>query len=76
MNLSESYLTQLALETGFEKETLEKVIRLGEILADVARHPFLSSVLALKGGTALNLCFGEPKRLSVDLDFNYVGSHP
>lgn len=24
-------------------------------------------------GTALNLCFGSPKRLSVDLDFNYTG---
>jgi len=29
--------------------------------------------LVLKGGTALNLCFGPPKRLSVDLDFNYIG---
>jgi predicted nucleotidyltransferase component of viral defense system len=27
----------------------------------------------LKGGTALNLFLGPPKRLSVDLDFNYVG---
>lgn len=27
----------------------------------------------LKGGTALNLFFGPPGRLSVDLDFNYVG---
>ena len=25
-----------------------------------------------KGGTALNLAFGEPTRLSVDLDFNYI----
>jgi predicted nucleotidyltransferase component of viral defense system len=30
-------------------------------------------VLVLKGGTALNLMFGSPARLSVDLDFNYVG---
>lgn len=54
-------------------ETLEKVARLGELAADVGRHPFLGSVLALKGGTALNLCFGAPSRLSVDLDFNYIG---
>ena len=53
---------------------LEKVVRLGEIAADIARHPFLGEVLALKGGTALNLCFDRPKRLSVDLDFNYIGS--
>ncbi len=54
-------------------ETIEKVIRLGRLLADITRHPLLSEALVLKGGTALNLCFGEPKRLSVDLDFNYVG---
>ena len=41
--------------------------------ADVARHPFLGSVHALKGGTALNLCFEAPRRLSVDLDFDYIG---
>lgn len=74
MKLSEEYLTSIASGTGFRNETLEKVIRLGEVLADITRHPMLSKVLALKGGTALNLCYGEPKRLSVDLDFNYVGS--
>jgi len=61
-------------ETRFREETLEKVVRLGEFLADVSRHPLLSRVLLLKGGTALNLGFGPPVRLSVDLDFNYVGS--
>jgi predicted nucleotidyltransferase component of viral defense system len=67
-------LARLAAETGFREQTLEKVIRLGEILADVGRHPLLSTALALKGGTALNLCFGAPARLSVDLDFNYIRS--
>jgi len=52
---------------------LEKVARLGELVADIGRHPFLGSVLILKGGTAINLCFGRPTRLSVDLDYNYVG---
>jgi hypothetical protein len=33
----------------------------------------LSGTLVLKGGTALNLAFGPPARLSVDLDFNCVG---
>ncbi|MDZ7829244.1 MAG: nucleotidyl transferase AbiEii/AbiGii toxin family protein [Halofilum sp. (in: g-proteobacteria)] len=49
------------------------MIRLGEFAADIRRHPLLSRVLALKGGTALNLLLGVPARLSVDLDFNYVG---
>jgi len=67
-------LTVLASQTGFIEQTLEKVLRLGEILADIERHPLLSRVLVLKGGSAINLCFGEPRRLSVDLAFNYVGS--
>lgn len=73
MNLSAEHVDGLAAETGFRPETLEKVIRLGELAADIGRHPLLSRVLALKGGTALNLLFGAPVRLSVDLDFNYVG---
>jgi len=52
---------------------LDKVIRLGEMAGDVARHPFTGRAMALKGGTELNLCFGEPKQLSVDLDDNYIG---
>lgn len=73
MNLSAERLDGLAAETGFQADSLEKVVRLGELAADIGRHPLLSRVLALKGGTALNLFFGSPVRLSVDLDFNYVG---
>ena len=63
----------LVTETGFRADTLEKVLRLLDVLADLRRHPLLDRVLLLKGGTALNLGFGAPQRLSVDLDFNYVG---
>jgi predicted nucleotidyltransferase component of viral defense system len=73
MNLSVEALADLATETGYRVDTLEKVIRLGELLADIERHPLLSEVLVLKGGTALNLFPGPPSRISVDLDFNYVG---
>jgi len=52
---------------------LDKVIRLGEMAGDVARHPFMGRAMALKGGTELKLCFGEPKQLSVDLDYNRIG---
>jgi predicted nucleotidyltransferase component of viral defense system len=65
-------LLRLAAGTGFEAPTLEKVLRLAEALEEIARHRRLSKALTLKGGTALNLFFGPPKRLSVDLDFNYV----
>ncbi|MCK4506518.1 MAG: nucleotidyl transferase AbiEii/AbiGii toxin family protein [Candidatus Aegiribacteria sp.] len=57
----------LSAKTGFRINALEKVIRLTDILNDIFKHPFLSDVFVLKGGTALNLFFGPPSRLSVDL---------
>ena len=74
MSVSRQTLESLAAETGFRPGTVEKVVRLGQLAADVGRQPVLSRVLVLKGGTALNLGFGAPTRLSVDLDLNYVGS--
>lgn len=74
MKISPEFLDRCAAETGFLPATLERVIRLGEIAGDIGRDPFLSSALALKGGTALNLGYGPPRRLSVDLDFNYIGA--
>jgi hypothetical protein len=73
MRVSQQYLERCAEESGFQVGTLEKVIRLGELAGDVTRHGLLGRVLLLKGGTPLNLCFGAPARLSVDLDFNYIG---
>ena len=73
MSVSLEYSQHCSAQTGFAIAPLEKVVRLGELAADITRHPFLGRVLALKGGTALNLCFGPPQRLSVDLDLNYIG---
>ena len=73
MSVSLEYFQLCSAQTGYAIGPLEKVVRLGEIAADIARHPFLGKVLALKGGTALNLCLDLPRRLSVDLDFNYIG---
>jgi hypothetical protein len=56
MNLSAEHIQGLAAETGFRAETLEKVIRLGELAADIGRHSLLSRVLALKGG---RVCWQE-----------------
>jgi len=72
LNPSLEYLERCSAETGYQISALEKVVRLGELAADIARHPLLGEGLALKGGTALNLCFGPPGRLSVDLDYNYI----
>jgi predicted nucleotidyltransferase component of viral defense system len=74
MNPSLEYLERWSALTGFSTSGLEKVVRLGSMAHEIGRHPLLSGLLVLKGGTALNLAFGAPERLSVDLDFNYVGA--
>lgn len=53
---------------------VERVLRMAELLAACASHPRLRDVLAIKGGTALNLLDHDMPRLSVDLDFNVVGA--
>jgi predicted nucleotidyltransferase component of viral defense system len=55
-------------------EAIEKVVRLGEILTELDSDPLLAGNLVLRGGTALNLEVANPPRLSVDLDFDYVGA--
>ena len=72
MKLDRDELTRLAAEQRFQVAALEKVIRLGDLLGEFSQNPLLRDALLLKGGSALNLCFGPPRRLSVDLDFNYV----
>jgi predicted nucleotidyltransferase component of viral defense system len=59
-------LLRLAEETGFGAASLEKILRLAELLEGIEGQEDLSRCLALKGGTALNLFFGPPGRLSVD----------
>ena len=74
MNISLEYLEQCATKTGYAIAALDKVAQLGELAGEIARHPVLAHALALKGGTAFNLCFEKPPaRLSVDLDYNYIG---
>jgi len=53
---------------------LEKVLRLQEVLVAIQNDRHLQGKLALKGGTALNLGYLGLARLSIDLDFNYIGS--
>lgn len=74
MRPSRETLERLQDQWAFGSGALEIVIRLGELLRQITEDKYLASCLMLKGGTALNLCFGPPARLSVDLDFNYVGA--
>jgi len=74
VNLSRERLIQVAEQTGFRPEVLEKAIRLLGLLDGFRSHPFLKDRMALKGGTALNLFRFDVPRLSVDIDLNYVGA--
>jgi len=73
MQVSLEYLERCSADTGYQVGALEKVTRLGEIAGEVGRHPPLRDAVVLKGGTAINLRFGPPTRLSIDLDFNFIG---
>jgi len=71
---SRETLQRLASETGYQPGTLEKVLRLLDVLQEIAADPVLRDSFALKGGTALNVFHLNLDRLSVDIDLNYVGA--
>ena len=68
------YLEKVSSETGFLRDPLEKVYRLLELLGTITSAPDIEGKLLLKGGTALQFVYLDYRRLSVDIDFNYVGS--
>src|SRR5690348_10856124 len=74
MNLRQEDLQRIARTAGFRPEMLEKVIRLIELLNEFFDNSYLKTRLALKGGTALNLFYFNLPRLSVDIDFDYIGA--
>ncbi len=64
---------RVSKETGYQADTIEKVLRLLDLLDEINRDPFLNGRLVLKGGTALNVFHLNLERLSVDIDLNYIG---
>lgn len=73
-SLTISELSKLADKTEYKPDVLERIAYLQAVLTMVNEDPYLSPRLVLKGGTALNLYYLNMPRLSVDLDFNYIGS--
>jgi predicted nucleotidyltransferase component of viral defense system len=71
-NYDITYMGKKAEEMGFIRDTLEKVIRLADILEYLNTNPLLKESLALKGGTAINLTVFNLPRLSVDIDLDYL----
>lgn len=64
-----------AQELNVQKQTLERVLRLIDVLEFINTDIYLKDKLALKGGTAINLTFYNYLRLSVDIDLDYIGSN-
>lgn len=69
---TKSELAQKANELNFVRDTLEKVLRLSEILNYLNTNPLTKEHLVLKGGTAINLTVFNLPRLSVDVDFDFA----
>jgi hypothetical protein len=63
----------IAADSGFRKDSVEKVVRLCRILRRLDSHPTTEGQWLLKGGTALNLLHLDVPRMSVDIDLNYIG---
>lgn len=61
-------------DTGFNADFLEKTHHLTRMLSAIMAMEGLSGRLALKGGSALNFVYLDVPRLSIDLDFNFVGA--
>ena len=74
MVASRETLQDLAAERQLQPATLERVIRLIDILDAFGADALIGSRVALKGGTALNVFHSDLDRLSVDIDVNDVGA--
>lgn len=73
MKYSKEQLNNIAQNTGFRAEIIEKVLLLMDLLSVFASDHILQHSMVLKGGTALNLFYLDLPRLSVDIDLNYIG---
>ena len=65
-------VAQKANEMNFVRDTLEKVLRLMDILKYLNLNPLTKEYLVLKGGTAINLTVFNLPRLSVDIDLDFA----
>ena len=74
MIFSQEFIEDLANQNGFQRDIIEKQLYLLHILREISSHPFLKDKFTLKGGTAINLFLYDLPRLSVDIDFNYIGA--
>ena len=69
---SKALLTEQAKQYGFLTASYEKMSRLTDILRFINESDELKELLALKGGTAINLTVFNLPRLSVDIDLDFT----
>jgi hypothetical protein len=74
MIASRETLQDIAAERQLQPATLERVIRLIDILGAFGADALIGPRVALKGGTAINAFYSDLDRLSVDIDINYIGA--
>ncbi len=72
--ISRREIEKLKDETGFDGELLEKIFHLSRIISHLSKKEIIRENLALKGGTSLNFIYLDLPRLSIDLDFNFIGA--
>ena len=70
MNYNKADLDDMAKKLHVVRDTLEKVVRLADILRLFEKDKVLSGSFALKGGTAINLMVFNLPRLSTDIDLD------
>lgn len=73
-DFTREHIYKVAAESGFQRDTTEKVIRLYYVLKGMSENPLFRDNLALKGGTAINLAYFDLRRLSVDIDMDCTRS--
>lgn len=64
-------LNKMSKELNFNRDSLEKVLKLIEVLKLFNEYKELKGKYVLKGGTAINLCLFDFPRLSVDIDLDF-----
>ena len=69
---NKALLTEQAKQHGFLTASYEKMSRLTDILKFINETDELKNLLALKGGTAINLTVFNLPRLSVDIDLDFT----
>ncbi len=74
MVASRETLQDVAAERQLQPATLERAIRLIEILDAFGADTLIGPRIALKDRTALNVFHSDLDHLSLDIDVNYVGA--